>query len=106
MAKEEKIFNIDTFGALIDDVLEKGDIHFEIHMPSGTMKPEITENIGAGPVMQFYVITRTIPYIIEKLIPAEELDPDKIPELIDALFGVMKHDILEDLGFKASKEDA
>lgn len=106
MEDQEKIFTIDTFGALIDDLLEKGDIHFKIRMPSGTMDPEITENIGAGPVMQFYVLIRALPHIIEELIKTENLDENKIPDLLDSLFGIMKHDILEDLGFKEAKEDA
>ena len=48
--------NIDTFGEIMDDFIEKNHIQMLIDIPEGTNEPQIKDNAQLGGVVQFYIL--------------------------------------------------
>lgn len=87
--------NIDKFGEMMDEFLLETDVQMLIRMEEGTMQPDIQDNIGAGPVMQFYILLHALEEVIDSFFATGLFDPDKKEDLIDSLLQLVKKDVLE-----------
>lgn len=94
---EKKELNIDTFGEIMDEIIEKTDIKLLIEMPEGTQEATVT---GTGiATLDFYIqlkaIIPTLAQVIRDMGGKKELDVEGV---LDGVFEIMKHDIIEKLG--------
>ena len=88
--------DIDSFGAIIDGFLKETDVKLLVKMPEGSDDVEIDDNIGAGPVMWHYILTKAFGKTLETLC-GSMLDRKKMPDYLDAIFDVVKKDVLDRL---------
>ena len=90
----KEMLTIETFGEIMDEFLKTSHVQMLIDIPEGTIEPEITDNIGMGGVMQFYILlTAIVPIYKNMLIPL--LDPAKKEDFIDSILGLLKEDLME-----------
>ena len=92
---------IDKFGAMIEKVLEENEIWLTIMMPEGSMVPEIKssfEKMGRGDkaTMDLYILIHGIAYTVKDLIETT-VDKEKTPEMLDAIFDMVKDEILKEV---------
>ena len=92
---------IDKFGAMIEKVLEENEIGLTIMMPEGSMVPEIKssfEKMGRGDkaTMDLYILIHGIAYTVKDLIETT-VDKEKTPEMLDAIFDMVKDEILKEV---------
>lgn len=93
----EKTLDLDTFGEIMDDFIKRSDIKLLIEMPEGTQEATVT---GTGvATLDFYIqlnaIIPTLAQVIRDMGGKEKLDTEGV---LDGVFEMMKHDIIEKLG--------
>lgn len=89
-----KELNIDTFGEIMDEFLKRAPVQMLIEMPEGTIEPEITDNVGLGSVVQFYILLQAL-CPIYKEIHDTLLDHSRHEQFIDDLLAVIKSDLMD-----------
>lgn len=57
---ENKKLDLDSFGEIMDKFILENEVGMSIIMPEGTIEPEIQDNTGMGPVMQFYIMLNAL----------------------------------------------
>ena len=88
--------DLDTFGLIVDDFIRENDVQMIVTLPAGQERPEVTDNIGAGPVMTFYLILNCLgPVFHDLLIVLGDKAVDK-EKLADALLELVKAELLRD----------
>lgn len=92
-----KTLDLDTFREIMDDIIKGSDIKLLIEMPEGTQEATVT---GTGiATLDFYIqlnaIIPTLAQVIRDMSGKEELDVEGV---LDGVFEMMKHDIIEKLG--------
>ena len=90
--------NLDTFGEIMDEFIEKSDCKMLIEFPEGKKDPIVTDNMGGGPVLAFYFILKAITPTLRDLLAmlsekgSEDFDKEK---LADTLLEMVKAEIME-----------
>ena len=92
----EKKMDLDSFGEMIDRVLEENKFVMLLTMPEGTQDVQIKDNMGLGPTVQFYAMLKGIETIIKTM--QEDLGLDTAApgweQTVDTLLAMVKTDIL------------
>ena len=86
--------DIDTFGEIMDQFIEDADIQMLIEIPHGTIVPIVRDNIHMGGVVQLYILLQAISPIY-KSVHDHLLDPSKNEQVIDAILGLVKKDMMD-----------
>lgn len=86
---------IDTFGEIMDGFIRDNDIQMMIEMPKGTLDPKVKDNVGAGPVLHFYILLNAIPPICKQMV--NDLGLVDCEQMIDEMLGIVKAEIMEEL---------
>lgn len=99
MKKRE--LNLDSFGEMMDNFIRANEIKMLLTIPEGSMEVEVQDNVGAGGVMQFYIMLNTIKAIANRMKEdmkngGLELDDDKWEETVDSLFALLKNELMEE----------
>ena len=89
---ENKKLDMDSFGEIMDKVILENEVWMSIIMPEGTIEPEIQDNTGAGPVMQFYILLNALVAVVKNVIRIEK---DAREDLVDGIIDLVKKDIME-----------
>ena len=92
---ENKKLDLDSFGEIMDKFILDNDISLLINMTAGTIEPEIQDNIGMGPVMQFYILLNALPRIVTETMDLMWIPDSEREHLYDELLKLVKDDILE-----------
>ena len=58
----------DSFGLFIDEFLHENDVEMLVKLPAGHEEPEIIDNIGAGPVLTFYLLLSCLAPVFHDLL--------------------------------------
>lgn len=87
-------FNIDTFGEIMDEFLERNPVQMLIELPEGTIEPVISDNIGMGGVVQLYILSKAICPIYKEIYDLL-LDHSKHEEFIDEILALVKRDLMD-----------
>lgn len=88
--------DLDTFGLIMDDFIRENDVQLIVTLPAGQEAPEVRDNIGAGPVMTFYLLLNCLgPVFHDLLTVLGDKDVDK-EKLADTLLELVKADLLRD----------
>lgn len=90
--------NIDSFGAIVDEFLDNNDCQMLITFRKGNPVPEVTDNMGGGPVLTFYFILKAItPTFAElcNLISGKGTEGFDKEQLANALCELVKAEIMD-----------
>lgn len=90
-------FNLDSFGAIIDDFITENECQMLITFPKGSGEPKVQDNMGAGPVLAFYfllkALTPTLNDLFNILGGKEGFDREG---LVDELLKLVREELLEE----------
>lgn len=93
----EKKMDLDSFGEIIDRILEESEFQMLLTMPKGTQEVQIKDNMGLGSAVQFFAMLKGIETIIKTM--QTELGLDTAApgweQTVDALLAMVKADILD-----------
>lgn len=87
---------IDEFGAKVDELLTEKKIHLNITFQKGSLDPEFESNYQASPILNLYLLIRSMKKGLEDLLEFGIVDEDRKENVIDALMEMLKNDILDD----------
>lgn len=62
-----KVLDLDTFGEIMDKFIKDNEIKMLITLPEGSIDSVVDDNVGAGSVMQFYIVLNALPTICKQL---------------------------------------
>ena len=92
---ENKKLDVDSFGEIMDKFILENEVGMSIIMPEGTIEPEIQDNIGMGPVMQFYIVLNALVDITKNVTDLMGIEKDSREDMVDGILGLVKKDIME-----------
>ena len=92
---ENKKLDVDSFGEIMDKFILENEVGMSIIMPEGTIEPEIQDNIGMGPVMQFYIVLNALVDITKNVTDLMGIEKDGREYLVDGILDLVKKDIME-----------
>lgn len=92
---ENKKLDMDSFGEIMDKFILENEVGMSIIMPEGTIEPEIQDNIGMGPVMQFYIVLNALVDITKNVTDLMGIEKDAREDMVDGILGLVKKDIME-----------
>lgn len=88
--------DLEVFGKLMDDFIKKCHVQMLVEMPEGTNDASLTDNIGAGPVVQLYILINAMGPVLAEMIGIDGiLDPCKAADFLDGVLEMVKHDVLD-----------
>lgn len=93
---ENKKLDLDSFGEIMDKFILENEVGMSIIMPEGTIEPEIQDNTGAGPVMQFYILLNAIVAVVKNVTDLMGIEKDAREDLVDGILDLVKRDIMEE----------
>ncbi len=88
--------DIETFGEIIDKALEDNEVILQAYMKKGSLIPEIRDNIGGGPVIQFYIALKILIETMRETIEQLDLDKSAKGEMLDGMLELVKLDCMEE----------
>lgn len=93
----EKKMNLDSFGEIIDRILEESEFQMLLTMPKGTQEVQVKDNIGFGSTVQFYAMLKGIKTIIKTMQTEVGLDTAAPgwEQTVDTILAMVKADILD-----------
>ena len=92
---ENKKLDLDSFGEIMDKFILDNDISLLINMPAGTIEPEIQDNTGMGPVMQFYILLDGLSRIVTETMDLMGIEKDAREGLVDGILDLGNRDSVE-----------
>ena len=92
---ENKKLDLDSFGEIMEKFILENEVGMSIIMPEGTIEPEIQDNTGMGPVMQFYIVLNALSRIVTETMDLMEIEKDAREDLVDGILDLVKQDIME-----------
>ena len=82
--------DLDTFGLIMDDFIRENDVQLIVKLPAGQEEPQIHDNIGAGPVMTFYLLLNCIGPVFHDLMAILGEKATDQEKLADAMLELVK----------------
>ena len=93
---ENKKLDLDSFGEIMDKFILENEVGMNIIMPEGTIEPEIQDNTGMGPVMQFYILLNALVAVVKNVTDLMGIEKDDREDLVDGILDLVKKDIMEE----------
>lgn len=85
--------DIEKFGEIMDDFLKDNHVIMQIEMPEGSDVPEVKDNTGCGPGIQFYMLLKAMPYMLDEMISVTgDLE---VEGFLDGVLELVKKDVLD-----------
>ena len=92
---ENKKLDMDSFGEIMDKFILENEVGMSIIMPEGTIEPEIQDNTGMGPVMQFYILLNALVAVVKNVTDLMGIEKDAREDPVDGILDLVKKDIME-----------
>ena len=92
---ENKKLDLESFGEIMDKFILENEVGMSIIMPEGTIEPEIQDNTGMGPVMQFYILLNALSRIVTETMDFMGIENDAREDIVDGILDLVKKDIME-----------
>lgn len=92
---ENKKLDLDSFGEIMDKFILENEVGMSIIMPEGTIEPEIQDNTGMGPVMQFYILLNALVAVVKNVTDLMGIEKDAREDLVDGILDLVKKDLME-----------
>lgn len=86
--------DMDAFTRIIDDMIEKSHVIMTFESPEGTQDVELKDNIGLGPVAQFFILMKGMEYSFNEF--KQMIDKNKMEECVDAILEMLKERIMSE----------
>ena len=93
---ENKKLDLDSFGEIMNKFILENEVGMSIIMPEGTIEPEIQDNTGMGPVMQFYILLNALVTVVKNVTDLMGIEKDAREDLVDGILDLVKKDIMEE----------
>ena len=93
---ENKKLDMDSFGEIMDKFILENEVGMSIIMPEGTIEPEIQDNTGMGPVMQFYILLNALVAVVKNVTDLMGIEKDAREDLVDGILDLVKKDLMEE----------
>ena len=93
---ENKKLDQDSFGEIMDKFILENEVGMSIIMPEGTIEPEIQDNTGMGPVMQFYILLNALVAVVKNVTDLMGIEKDAREDLVDGILDLVKKDLMEE----------
>lgn len=87
------MLDIDSFGAVMDDLLRDNHVQMLIDIPEGTLDATLKDNIHFGGVVQFYLLLNAIRSAVKNI--ADMLTDADAETMATALADLVRQDIQE-----------
>lgn len=94
---KEKTLDLDSFGAIMDDFITENECQMLITFPAKSSEPVIRDNMGLGPVLEFYFILNAIRPIFNDMI--EQLGGRKncdVDGLVDGMLKLVRDELMDE----------
>lgn len=83
--------NLDVFGQAMDKFIKDNNVVLQIKMPAGTITADVQDNLGLGPVVQFYIILNSVETIYKSMLEQMEVEHDD--NVLDSILELLKSSI-------------
>ena len=93
---ENRKLDMDSFGEIMDKFILENEVGMSIIMPEGTIEPEIQDNTGMGPVMQFYILLNALVAVVKNVTDLMGIEKDAREDLVDGILDLVKKDLMEE----------
>lgn len=90
--------DLEKFGEIIDNFLKENHIQMLIEMPEGTLNSVVTDNVGIGSVVKFYILLNSLGTIgkeMKKDMNISSDDKEGWEKVVDRILDLVKNDLLE-----------
>ena len=87
------MLDIDSFGAVMDDLLRDNHVQMLIDIPEGTLDATLEDNIHLGGVVQFYLLLHAIRSAVKSF--ADLLTDADAEKMAEAMADLVRQDIQE-----------
>lgn len=92
-------FTIDSFGEIMNKVIHECEIIMQVKIPENSDDAEVIDNVGAGAVMQFYILLQALTTIVTEM----EKEFDKfggvdMDKMLDEILKLVKRDVMAKRG--------
>ena len=96
--EDEKMSKLDlnSFGEIIDQFLIDNEVNMLLTLPAGTLDVQVQDNVGAGCVIQFYILLNSIKSICNAMVQQMGIDKTS-PEwtkTVDTFLGMIKNEMV------------
>ena len=95
MIEMSKVLDLDTFGEIMDKFIKDNEIKVIITLPKGSIDAVVDDNVGAGSVMQFYIVLNALPTICKQLKDDMGIDDDGWRGVAETLSEMIKKEMLD-----------
>lgn len=94
LKKEENTETMmDGFDRIMDELLTDTNVQLSVFMPEGDQEPEVVDNIGAGPVVQFYILEKALAVTLVEF--GDLLDMVDVEGFVDGTLELVKEEVME-----------
>ena len=90
-----KVLDLDTFGEIMDKFIKDNEIKILITLPQGSIDAVVDDNVGAGSVLQFYIVLNALPTICKQLKDDMDIDDDGWRSVAETLSEIIKKEMLD-----------
>lgn len=90
-----KVLDLDTFGEIMNKFIKDNEIKMLITLPEGSFDSVVDDNVGAGSVMQFYIVLNALPTICKQLRDDMGIDDDGWRGVAETLSEMIKKEMLD-----------
>ena len=90
--------DLETFGKIINDYIAENDCMMVVNLQAGGTDAVIDDNLGIGPVGQFYFLLAALPPVFQELMALFDKSGRNYDKegIIDSMLDLVKKEILED----------
>lgn len=90
-----KVLDLDTFGEIMYKFIKDNEIKMLITLPEGSFDSVVDDNVGAGSVLQFYIVLNALPTICKQLRDDMGIDDDGWRGVAETLSEMIKKEMLD-----------
>ena len=87
---------LDSFTKIIDDFLTKNNVKMLVEMPEDTQDVTVTDNIGAGSVVTFFILLKVLPPVMGQMVADMGVDGSRREGLVDAFLKMVKDELMDE----------
>ena len=90
--------DLDKFGEIMDDFLEKNEIQMLITLPEGSIEPVVEDNVDLGSTVHFYILLNSIGTVCQQMQKAMDIDKksEEWANVVHVLLKMVEAELLED----------
>lgn len=90
--------DLDKFGEIMDDFLQKNEIRMLITLPEGSIEPVVEDNVDLGSTVHFYILLNSIGTVCQQMQKAMDIDKksEEWANVVHVLLKMVEAELLEE----------